>query len=83
MSAAAEHESERDEEPAYRWPIPPPGGWIADDLDRIPGLPPHTELLDGSLVFMSPQTAFHGRCLRLLEFSLLRQAPDRLDVMRA
>ena len=31
---------------------------------------------------MSPQTAFHGRCMRLLENSLLEQAPDHLDVMR-
>ncbi|MCH5671785.1 Uma2 family endonuclease [Streptomyces gilvus] len=71
-----------DDEPAYRWPIPPAEGWTADDLDRIPGLPPHTELIDGSLVFMSPQTAFHARCMRLLENSLLEQAPDHLDVMR-
>ena len=71
-----------DDEPAYRWPVPPPGGWTADDLDRIPGLPPHTELIDGSLVFMSPQTAFHARCMRLLENTLLGQAPDHLDVMR-
>ncbi|MFJ1973323.1 Uma2 family endonuclease [Streptomyces sp. NPDC087903] len=71
-----------DDEPTYRWPIPPPGGWTADDLDRIPGLPPHTELIDGSLVFTSPRTAFHGRCMRLLENTLLEQAPDHLDVMR-
>ena len=71
-----------DDEPAYRWPIPPPEGWTADDLDRIPGLPPHTELIDGSLVFMSPQTAFHARCMRLMENSLLEWAPDHLDVMR-
>ncbi|MFF4356140.1 Uma2 family endonuclease [Streptomyces sp. NPDC001604] len=70
------------DELAYRWPIPPAGGWTADDLDRIPGLPPHTELIDGSLVFMSPQTAFHVRCMRLLEHTLLGQAPDHLDVMR-
>ncbi|WP_371546531.1 Uma2 family endonuclease [Streptomyces sp. NBC_00554] len=72
----------RDDEPPYYWPIPPPEGWAADDLDRIPGLPPHTELIDGSLVFVSPRTAFHGRCVRLLENSLLEQAPDHLDVMR-
>ncbi|MET7775996.1 MULTISPECIES: Uma2 family endonuclease [Streptomyces] len=71
-----------DDEPPYRWPIPPTEGWTADDLDRIPGLPPHTELIDGSLVFVSPQTAFHARCMRLLENSLLEQAPDHLDVMR-
>ncbi|MGW1718052.1 Uma2 family endonuclease [Streptomyces sp. NPDC002156] len=70
------------DEPTYRWPIPPAEGWTADDLDRIPGLPPHTELIDGSLVFMSPQTRFHMRCIRLLEYSLLGQAPDHLDVDR-
>lgn len=80
MSAASD--DGLDEEPAYRWPIPPPGGWTADDLDRIPGLPPHTELIDGSLVFMSPQTAFHSRCVRLLENTLVGQMPEHLDVMR-
>ncbi|WP_262056091.1 Uma2 family endonuclease [Streptomyces sp. STR69] len=80
MSAASENGL--DDEPAYRWPIPPAEGWTADDLDRIPGLPPHTELIDGSLVFMSPQTRFHMRCLRLLEHSLLEQVPDDLDVDR-
>ncbi|MEV2255839.1 Uma2 family endonuclease [Streptomyces sp. NPDC050147] len=80
MSAASGNGLE--DESAYRWPIPPAEGWTADDLDRIPGLPPHTELIDGSLVFMSPQTVFHGRCMRLLENSLLEQAPLHLDVMR-
>ncbi|WP_405950128.1 Uma2 family endonuclease [Streptomyces prunicolor] len=80
MSAASE--KGLDDEPAYRWPIPPAEGWTADDLDRIPGLPPHTELIDGSLVFMSPQTRFHMRCMRLLEHSLLEQVPDDLDVDR-
>jgi Uma2 family endonuclease len=54
----------------------------AGDLDRIPGLPPHTELIDGSLVLRSPQTRFHSRTLRLLDNALLEQAPDHLDVMR-
>ncbi|WP_327431151.1 Uma2 family endonuclease [Streptomyces sp. NBC_01236] len=71
-----------DDEPAYRWPIPPPGGWTADDLDRIPGLPPHTELIDGSLVFRSRQSRVHMRCTRLLERSLLEQVPEHLDVDR-
>ncbi|MDQ0908127.1 Uma2 family endonuclease [Streptomyces canus] len=70
------------DEPTYRWPIPPPEGWTADDLDRIPGLPPHTELIDGSLVFISPQTRFHSRTMRLLDNALLRQAPDHLEVDR-
>ncbi|CAM5608158.1 hypothetical protein SALBM311S_10452 [Streptomyces alboniger] len=80
MSAASENGL--DDEPAYRWPIPPPEGWTADDLDRNPGLPPHTELIDGSLVFVSPRTWFHLRCMRLLEYSLLSQAPDHMDVDR-
>ncbi|MET7475475.1 Uma2 family endonuclease [Streptomyces sp. NPDC005648] len=80
MSAASDEGP--DEEPAYRWPIPPAGGWTADDLDRIPGLPPHTELIDGSLVFMSPQTRFHSRTMRLLDNALLDQAPEYLDVDR-
>ncbi|GAA4784511.1 hypothetical protein GCM10023220_04850 [Streptomyces ziwulingensis] len=41
------------------WPTPPEGGWTADGLDRLPALPPHTELIDGSLVFANPQTLFH------------------------
>ncbi|MEV8320702.1 Uma2 family endonuclease [Streptomyces sp. NPDC059900] len=80
MSAASGNGLE--DESAYRWPIPPAEGWTADDLDRIPGLPPHTELIDGSLVFMSPQTRFHMRCMRLLEHSLLQQAPEHLEVDR-
>lgn len=79
MSAASEDGLEG--EPAYRWPIPPAEGWTADDLDRIPGLPPHTELIDGSLVFMSPQTAFHSRCKLLLWDALRAQVPDHLDVL--
>ncbi|WUO60309.1 Uma2 family endonuclease [Streptomyces sp. NBC_00280] len=61
--------------------MPPPEGWTADDLDRIPDLPKHTELLDGSLVFISPQTRFHSRTLRLLERALLERAPGHLDVL--
>ncbi|MZE75505.1 Uma2 family endonuclease [Streptomyces xinghaiensis] len=71
-------------EPPWRHtrPKPPPGGYTADDLDRLPGLPPHTELIDGSLVFRSPQTVFHTRTLRLLEHSLLRTAPEDMEVLR-
>ncbi len=71
-----------DDELAYHWPVPPPEGLTADDLDRIPDLPPHTELIDGSLVARSPQTAFHARTVRLLDNALLAQAPDYLDVDR-
>ncbi|MGW2105282.1 Uma2 family endonuclease [Streptomyces sp. NPDC001948] len=70
------------EKQQYRWPVPPEGGWTADDLDRIPGLPPHTELIDGSLVFMSPQRKFHTRAMWLLEQALLAHLPQDLDVDR-
>ncbi|MFM9366776.1 Uma2 family endonuclease [Streptomyces sp. Da 82-17] len=78
MSAAREYGLDEDQE----WVRPPEGGWTADDLDRLPNLPPHTELIDGSLVFVSPQTRFHMRTIRLLEASLLAQAPDAYDVDR-
>lgn len=78
MSAA--HEYGLDEH--YEWARPPKGGWTADDLDRLPNLPPHTELIDGSLVFVSPQTRFHTRAMRLLEHALLGHVPDGLVVDR-
>ncbi|WP_320773597.1 Uma2 family endonuclease [Streptomyces sp. CRN 30] len=65
----------------YQWPRPPEGGWTADDLDELPNLPPHTELIDGSLVFVSPQTNFHALAIRLLDNALLAQAPEGLKVM--
>lgn len=47
-------------EPIPDWLRPPPGGFTADDLDRLPDLPPHTELIDASLVLVSPQSRFHS-----------------------
>ncbi|MFF8844604.1 Uma2 family endonuclease [Streptomyces sp. NPDC015127] len=66
----------------FEWPRPPAGGWTADDLDTLPNLPPHTELIDGSLVFMSPQTDFHMAAVRLLEYALLTHVPEHLYVVR-
>jgi Uma2 family endonuclease len=80
MSAAPDREFDFDER--YNYPVPPPGGWTADDLDRLPGLPPHTELIDGSLVFVSPQRKFHTRMMRLLDNALLTQVPELFDVDR-
>ncbi|MFF5717042.1 Uma2 family endonuclease [Streptomyces buecherae] len=68
--------------PQPEWPRPPVGGYTADDLDRLPNLPPHTELIDGSLVFVSPQTAFHTLTVRLLENRLTRAAPPDLMTFR-
>ncbi|MFC4529574.1 Uma2 family endonuclease [Sphaerisporangium dianthi] len=59
----------------------PPGGWTADMLDHLPpGAPRHVELIDGSLVMMSPQSAFHMLTLRLLERGL--DPPPDLVVVR-
>ncbi|MGW2545707.1 Uma2 family endonuclease [Kitasatospora sp. NPDC001574] len=62
------------------WIRPPAGGYTAEDLDRLQDLPPHTELLDGSLVFVSPQTKFHVRTKRLLERALEQAVPDGWEV---
>jgi Uma2 family endonuclease len=78
MSAAREYGLDEQ----YEWARPPVDGWTADDLDRLPNLPPHTELIDGSLVFMSPQTDFHMATLRLLENALLDQVLEDLYVVR-
>jgi Uma2 family endonuclease len=78
MSAARDYGLDDD----YEWPRPPVGGWTADDLDELPNLPPHTELIDGSLVLVSPQTRFHSRAMYLFESTLLGQVPDDWDVIR-
>lgn len=69
-------------EPLPAWVFPPPGGFTADDLDRIPDLPPHTELIDGSLVFVSPQKYFHSLAITLLENGLRASVPESLRVCR-
>ncbi|MEC3916948.1 Uma2 family endonuclease [Nocardia sp. CDC160] len=59
------------------WMYPPrPSGWEADDLDLVPDLPRHTELIDGALIFMvSPQRSWHGSVIRRLATALEDQAP--------
>ncbi|MGW3345328.1 Uma2 family endonuclease [Nonomuraea rubra] len=52
------------------WLRPPPQGFVASDLDHLPGLPMHAELIDGSLAFFAPQTCFHSRALALFETAL-------------
>ncbi|MFB6958831.1 Uma2 family endonuclease [Streptomyces sp. NPDC056309] len=69
-------------EPASRWPMPPQDGWTVDDLHTLPGLPPHTEMIDGSLVFVSPQRDFHSIVIDLLVSGLRRTSPSRLKVRR-
>jgi Uma2 family endonuclease len=59
----------------------PPGGWTADMLDHLPpDAPRHVELIDGSLIMMSPQTGFHMLMLRLLENRIT--PPEGLVVVR-
>ncbi|MBU3865481.1 Uma2 family endonuclease [Streptomyces sp. 4503] len=64
------------------WPVPPPDGYTVDDLYNLPDLPPHTELIDGSLVFVSPQRVFHMLVMYLLEAGLRRTVPDEFRVRR-
>jgi Uma2 family endonuclease len=64
------------------WLRPPDGGFTAEDLDRIPDLPPHTELIDGSLVLVSPQKLFHMAAVDVLSSELRRQAPRDLFRVR-
>ncbi|KIF74817.1 hypothetical protein QR77_14205 [Streptomyces sp. 150FB] len=65
-----------------KWPVPPQDGYTVDDLFTLPDLPPHTELIDGSLVFVSPQRRFHARMIDLLVTGLGRMAPDDLEIER-
>lgn len=58
------------------WFIPPPEGFTAEDLDRLPGLPRRAELIDGSLVLMSPQTKWHSRVVHYLRQALSDQASE-------
>ncbi|MFC4586649.1 Uma2 family endonuclease [Sphaerisporangium corydalis] len=64
------------------WLIPPSKGFTANDLDHLVELPAHTELLDGSLVFVSPQASFHTITLYVLEKGLRGNAPADLRVRR-
>ncbi|UQA94982.1 Uma2 family endonuclease [Streptomyces halobius] len=69
-------------ETAHHWPVPPQDGYTVDDLLTLPDLPPHTELIDGSLVFVSPQRDFHSIVIDLLVAGLRRTAPPELRVRR-
>lgn len=64
------------------WMRPPrEEGWLAEDLDRLPDAPRHTELIDGALVFMmSPQRRWHRRVINALDNVLNAQAPEGLIV---
>ncbi|MFJ8560264.1 Uma2 family endonuclease [Streptomyces microflavus] len=65
-----------------RWPRPPLDGYTVDDLFTLPDLPPHTQLIDGSLVFVSPQRLFHSTVIDLLVTGLRSTAPAEMKVRR-
>ncbi|QDY77170.1 Uma2 family endonuclease [Streptomyces qinzhouensis] len=69
-------------EPVQHWPVPPLDGYTVDDLLTLPDLPPHTELMDGSLVFVSPQRDFHSVVIDLLVSGLRQTVPGHLRVRR-
>lgn len=68
--------------PVPDWLIPPERGFEAADLDHLPDLPPHTELIDGSLILVSPQADFHTLVLSVLEAALRSTVPLELRVRR-
>lgn len=63
------------------WPLPPDGGWTADGLDRLPNLPPHTQLIDACLVFPCRQSVFHTRTMSFFGRLLDSSAPSGLEVI--
>ncbi|MGN5379003.1 Uma2 family endonuclease [Streptomyces lasalocidi] len=64
------------------WHVPPKDGYTVDDLFTLPDLPPHTELIDGSLVIVSPQRNFHADVIDLLVSGLRRSVPKKFRVRR-
>ncbi|MEV0687505.1 Uma2 family endonuclease [Nocardia sp. NPDC050378] len=61
-------------DPVHDWPIPPSGGFTVDDFLQMRDLPAHTELIDGGLVFVSPQRKWHSRVVGMLARELDAQA---------
>ncbi|MGC5009563.1 Uma2 family endonuclease [Streptosporangium sp. DT93] len=74
--------SSPEREPLPAWVFPPKRGFVAGDLDRLRGIPPHTELVDGTLVFVSPQTRFHSLIVDLLIYALRQAIPSGLRARR-
>ncbi|MEW2360039.1 Uma2 family endonuclease [Spirillospora sp. NPDC029432] len=64
------------------WLRPPPEGFRAEDLDHMPYLPPHAELIDGGIVLASRQNGFHSLAKDVLASGLRRTVPEHLAVRR-
>ncbi|MFI5650733.1 Uma2 family endonuclease [Streptomyces anulatus] len=82
MTAEAQSEASQQRRTNPGWPVPPPDGYTVDDFFTLDDLPPHTELIDGSLVFVSPQRKFHTLAMYLLEQGLRLHVPGHLRVRR-
>ncbi|MEU8399104.1 Uma2 family endonuclease [Nonomuraea sp. NPDC048892] len=63
------------------WVFPPPQGFFAEDLDHLPDLPAHTELIDGSLVFVGPRNLFHHVVSRELRTALNHFLPADHEIL--
>jgi hypothetical protein len=63
------------------WMRPPrPEGWFAEDLERRPEAPRHTELIDGALVFMmSPQALTPRQSIRLPSSTVTPKGSDSTE----
>ncbi|MDK0520704.1 Uma2 family endonuclease [Streptomyces sp. ML-6] len=81
MTAEALPEASQSRRDDSTWPVPPPDGWTVDEFFTL-DLPPHAELIDGSLVFVSPQRKFHTLAMYLLEQGLRSHVPEDLRVRR-
>ncbi|MFL6113469.1 MAG: Uma2 family endonuclease, partial [Catenulispora sp.] len=51
-------------------------------MDRIPDLPRHTELIDGNLIFASPQALFHYLATVAIKSALRQVVPSHLFMTR-
>jgi Uma2 family endonuclease len=56
------------------WALPPREGFTVEEFLELRDLPSHTELIDGVLVFRSPQRKWHSRANDLLKSALDVQA---------
>jgi Uma2 family endonuclease len=68
-------------EPVPDW-MRPDSGFFADDLDHLPGLPPHTELIDGGLILASPRKLRHALLADRLNAGLGQAVPAGLKAVR-
>ncbi len=81
MTAEGLPESPHRQSDGSKWPVPPADGCTVDEFFTL-DLPPHTELIDGGLVFVGPQRDFHTLAMYLLEQGLRQHVPNSLRVRR-